>query len=149
MSPNITSANIQLISLEFWRGLRSESTLKVVYLWFQRGHKGKLSSLHNYSGQLCLRSTCRLWGPHRKERKAHSKSRLLSLFQEADCFPLAGQAYAQTVFAFLLESKPLQRETCWDSQNMETSIFSFPSFLKNCIKFTSVSLKHHDKYLQQ
>lgn len=41
-----------------------------------------------------------------KECKAHSKSRLLSLFPEADCFTLAGQSHAGTAFGFPLERKP-------------------------------------------
>lgn len=45
-------------------------------------------------------------GKEGKECKAHSKSRLLSLFREADCFTLAGQAHAGTAFGFPLERKP-------------------------------------------
>jgi len=149
------SANIHLIILEFWRDLRRESIFNVVCLWFPRGQEGKVSSLHNYTGQ------CFLWSmlPYGvyTERSAKLTVRELPfvfvprswLFRNLLGKPMLGLSLVSHLRASLCKLRHVETHRMWVLEGTtKTSTFSLPSFLKNR-KVQHLSTKHHDRYLQK
>lgn len=150
-SPNVISANIQLISLEFWRGVRRESIFKVVYLWFPRRHKGKAPSLHNYCGQCCLQRTCSLSGYTQKgAAKLTARTAFCLCSKKLIVSHLLGKPMLRLSLVSHLKASPCKwRHVCEPRKEPQKPPHSaFPLFSKT-VKFTTSVSEHHDKYLQQ